>query len=217
MQASGLFITFEGGEGSGKTTQIGLLKERLEFEGFDVISTREPGGTNDAEKIRDLLVQREGGNWTPMSECLLFFAARHMHVEQLIKPALSRGKIVLCDRFTDSTRAYQSAGHGMDQEIIERMNRLVLAGFEPDLTFILDLPVEEGIKRSQIKNKEAGQNTREYTEDRYETMDKTFHERLRQGYLSLAKKDPMRCRIIDGKNSLEEIQTKIYNEVKSRV
>ncbi len=217
MDSKGLFISFEGGEGSGKTTQINLLAKRLEEEGHQVLMTREPGGTPEAEKIRDLLVQREGGNWTPTAEALLFFAARHMHVEQLIKPALNEGYIVLCDRFTDSTRAYQSHGHGMDHEIIERMNRLVLGNFQPDLTIILDLPVEEGIKRSTLKNQAAGEHSREFTEDRYEQMDKAFHERLRQGYLAIARKEGERCKVVNANTTMEEVAEQIYQETMRHV
>ncbi len=144
----GLFITLEGGEGSGKSTQIKALAERLRAQGYDVVTTREPGGTPEAEKIRDLLVKRDGGKWTPMAEVLLLFAARAMHVDTLIKPALAAGKIVISDRFTDSTRAYQCYGHGVAMDILEGIDQLVLNGFKPDLTFILDVPVEQGLARA---------------------------------------------------------------------
>ena len=145
---SGLFITLEGGEGAGKSTQAKRLKAALESQGREVILTREPGGTIEAEKIRDLLVQRDGGQWTPMAECLLFFAARQMHVETLIKPALADGKIVICDRFTDSTIAYQGYGHGFDIPTIRQIEIITLGGFKPHLTFLLDLPVDVGLSRS---------------------------------------------------------------------
>ena len=119
MAGKGFFITFEGGEGSGKTTQINLLEDKLKALSHKVVTTREPGGTPEAEKIRTLLVHRDGGDWTPTAECLLFFAARNMHVETLIKPSLTAGKVVISDRFADSTRAYQSAGNGLAQETIE--------------------------------------------------------------------------------------------------
>ena len=142
MSGNGLFITLEGGEGSGKTTQIEKLAATLKKQGQEGVTTREPGGTPEAEKIRELLVNRDGGNWSPIAEILLFFAARVTHVEKLIKPALTEGKIVICDRFTDSTRAYQSYGHNIDPDLIESFVQLSLGGFEPDLTFILDLDLE---------------------------------------------------------------------------
>ncbi|HRC26075.1 MAG TPA: dTMP kinase, partial [Alphaproteobacteria bacterium] len=132
----GLFITFEGGEGAGKTTQIRLLAERLDALKRAVLTTREPGGTPQAEKIRDLLVRRDAGEWGAMAESLMFFAARAVHVDTLIRPALEAGKIVLCDRFTDSTRVYQCDGRGLSHGVIEVLNTLVLGTFRPDLTFI---------------------------------------------------------------------------------
>ena len=136
---SGLFITFEGGEGSGKTTQINRLADALTQNKHRVQTTREPGGTPEAEKIRDFLVQREGGNWSPMAEALLLFAAREMHYNAIIKPALDDGKVVICDRFTDSTRAYQGYGHGMDLDKLEQLKTITLGDLEPDITFILDV------------------------------------------------------------------------------
>jgi dTMP kinase len=161
----GLFITLEGGEGSGKSTQLKRLAETLRGKGRDVVTTREPGGTPDAEKIRNLLVQRDGGEWTPMAECLLLFASRVMHVEKLIKPALEQGKIVISDRFADSTRAYQAYGHGINPQIIEQMNTLALGDFKPDLTFILDIDVDEGLKRAGNRISATAS-----TEDKYERL-----------------------------------------------
>lgn len=198
-----LFITLEGGEGAGKSTQARRLKEFLEGSGRSVVLTREPGGVPEAEKIRDLLVQRDGGNWTPMAECLLFFAARQMHVETLIKPALADGKIVICDRFTDSTRAYQGYGHGFSLETIEAIKDAALPGFEPNLTFILDIPVEAGLERS-FSQKEKSQG-REATEDRFEKLDRGFHEKLRQGFLEIAKANPGRCVVINANRSADDI------------
>ncbi len=200
---AGIFITLEGGEGAGKTTQARKLKDYLEQQGRSVVLTREPGGVPEAEKIRDLLVQREGGNWTPMAECLLFFAARQMHVETLIKPALADGKAVICDRFTDSTRAYQGYGHGFALETIEQVNAISLGGFAPDISFIFDLPVSLGLERS-FAQKEKSQG-REATEDRFEKLDRDFHEKLRQGFLDIAGKNPQRCRVIDASRTPDEI------------
>jgi len=203
----GFFITLEGGEGAGKTTQARKLKESLEADGREVILTREPGGVPEAEKIRDLLVQREGGNWTPMAECLLFFAARQMHVETLIKPAIIAGKIVICDRFTDSTRAYQGYGHGFSLEAIEGIKNIALPGFEPDFTFIFDLPVEAGLQRS-FAQKEKSQG-REATEDRFEKLDRAFHEKLRLGFLEIARQNPQRCHVIDATRTPDEISAAV--------
>ncbi len=196
MKKQGLFITFEGGEGSGKSTQIktiaSLLSAELSADGHQPVTTREPGGTPEAEKIRHLLVHRDGGNWTPMAEILLFFAARNMHVEQLIKPALAAGNIVICDRFTDSTRAYQSYGHGIEPDIIESLVQLTLGGFEPDMTFILDIDSAAGLARSgkRLQAEQSG-------EDRFEALDIAFHEKLRHGYLEIAARYPERCHVID--------------------
>lgn len=211
-RTSGLFITFEGGEGSGKTTQIKLLADKLKEQGQDVIITREPGGTAEAEKIRSLLVNRDGGDWTPLAEVLLLFAARSMHVEKLIKPALAAGKTVICDRFTDSTRAYQSYGHGLPIETVESINKTTLNGFEPEVTFILDLPVETGLARAGKRLTEDASK-----EDRFEKLKIDFHERLRQGYLDIAKKNPKRCMVINADDSVEAVAAAIHDRLQKVV
>lgn len=209
--AKGLFITLEGGEGAGKTTQCRRIAAYFEAQGREVILTREPGGTPEAEKIRNLLVQRDGGDWTPMAECLMFFAARQMHTETLIKPAIAAGKIVVCDRFTDSTIAYQGYGHGFDLSVIHGVAQLALSGFAPDITFLLDIPVEEGVRRSMLqKNKAAGL---ENTEDRFEKMDLSFHERLRQGFLTIAREEPARVRVIDAARDPESVTQDILERL----
>lgn len=200
MSPTGLFITLEGGEGSGKSTQIRRLAGFLEKQGHAVIVTREPGGTPEAEKIRNLLVQRDGGDWTPLTECLLLFAARVMHVETLIKPALAAGKIVISDRFTDSTRAYQSYGHGVDRDVIEKLNTLTLGDFKPDVTFILDVEVEEGLARA---GKRLARD--ESSEDKYELLGVSFHQRLRDGYLAIAAREPGRCHVVNANGTLDDV------------
>lgn len=200
----GLFITLEGGEGTGKTTQIQNLSEALGQQGYEVVLTREPGGTPEAEKIRSLLVERDGGDWTSMAEVLLFFAARNMHVEKLIKPALAEGKIVICDRFTDSTRAYQAYGHGLDIKLIEDAKTLSIGDFEPDMTFVLDLPVAQGLTRAGKRMSEDGSS-----EDRFEQLDISFHEKLREGFLDIAAKNSARCHVIDAGQSVENIAESI--------
>lgn len=211
----GLFITLEGGEGAGKTTQARKLLEYLEAKGFEVVLTREPGGTPEAEKIRDLLVQRDGGNWTPMAEVALFFAARQMHIENLIKPSLHHGKIVVCDRFTDSTRAYQGYGHGFDLETIESLDDLIVNKFEPDVTFIFDLPVKDGLARSMSQKEKA--SGAESTEDKFEKLDFSFHERMRQGFLKIAEANPKRCHVIDAAQSADDIFAKIKEVIDNAV
>lgn len=211
----GWFITLEGGEGAGKTTQCRVMKSHFENLGYDVILTREPGGTPEAEKIRNLLVQRDGGNWTPMAECLLFFAARQMHVETLIKPALAAGKIIISDRFTDSTVAYQGYGHGFDLDVIRRIEELTLNGFKPDLTFLLDLPVETGLQRS-LKQKSVASGL-ENTEDRFEGLDTSFHQRLRDGFLSLARMNPERIITVDAAQEPETVSQSILSILKERI
>lgn len=206
-----MFITFEGGEGAGKTTQIQLLKDALEAKGHDVITTREPGGTIEAEKIRDLLVQRDGGDWTPLAEAMLFFTARHMHVEKLIKPALTEGKTVICDRFTDSTIAYQGYGHGFDLQTLADIQNVSIDDFAPDKTFILDIDVKDGLLRA---GKRMEGDDSDSTEDRFERMDLSFHENLRQGFLTLAKQNTDRYAVIDASQNIDDVHSAIISAIK---
>ncbi|MGH1398687.1 MAG: dTMP kinase [Alphaproteobacteria bacterium] len=213
---AGLFITFEGGEGAGKTSQINRLAQSLTEAGHKVVTTREPGGTPESERIRDLLVQRDGGNWTPMAETLLFFAARVMLVEKTILPAIKDGSIVICDRFTDSTRAYQGYGHDFDLDVIESLKETTLGGLEPDLTFILDIDPTVGLERSE-RRLAAEALAIKQKEDRFEAMDMTFHERLRQGFLSIAKNNPQRCHVIDAAQDLETVAQDILKTTLTRL
>ncbi len=184
--AAGRFITLEGGEGVGKTTQTRLLAEWLGERGIDVATTREPGGSPGAEEIRGLLTD-PASEWTPASEALLLFAARANHHVMRIAPALKRGAWVVSDRFADSTRAYQGYGQGLDLAAIDMRGKFALGDFEPDLTFVLDLPVEAAFERLRAR---AGKP------DRYERMDPAFHQRLREGFLEIAANSPDRCRVI---------------------
>ena len=206
-----MFITFEGGEGAGKTTQIALLQKYMEGRGRSVVTTREPGGTPEAEKIRDLIVQRDGGDWTPTAEALLFFTARHMHWHTKIKPALKDGKTVICDRFTDSTIAYQGYGHEFDLETLYKIKALAIGEVEPDMTIILDIPVKEGLARAGKRL--TKDNSRE---DRFERIGTPFHERLRQGYLTIARQHPARCHVIDACQNVEDIHRQIVSVLESR-
>ena len=213
---TGLFISFEGGEGSGKTTQINKLAENLTAKGQRVVTTREPGGTPEGDKIRDLIVQREGGRWNPIAETLLLFAARSMHVQKIIQPALEDGNIVITDRFTDSTLAYQGYGHGVSLEKIEHINSLVLDDFKPDLTFILDVKPEEGLMRSERRLASETLGVKQ-TEDKFERLDLKFHKSLREGFLDIARKDKQRCHILNASLSIEELSKEIERIVMEKV
>ena len=204
---SGKFITFEGGEGAGKSTQIRRLADALEKAGLTVTVTREPGGSSGAEKIRDILLD-PNAEWDPPTEALLHFAARADHYTTKIAPALRAGDWVLCDRFADSTRAYQGYGLGLDMKAIETLYEIALDDFRPDLTIMLDIPVETGVKRMLERGADP---------DRYEKMDAAFHERLRQGFLDIAQKDPLRCAVIDADSDLESVTARIFDCVETRL
>ena len=206
------FITLEGGEGAGKTTQIKLLANALKAGGLDPIITREPGGSPAAEVIRSLLVEGAVDRWQPMTEALLNYAARLEHVQATIEPALAAGRWVLCDRFADSTVAYQGYGHDLGRAVIDELHRLVLGYFQPDLTVILDIPVAEGLARAT--NRELAEGSRE---DRYEHMDEGFHQRLRDGFLDIARRNPERCVVIDAAQEPDKVQAEIRTVVGQRL
>lgn len=201
------FITFEGGEGSGKSTQIQLLEDYLTACGQSVVLTREPGGSPGAELLRDLLVEGEPGRWDGVTEALMHFAARRDHVERTIRPALARGDWVLCDRFVDSTIAYQGYGHGLSLDIIETLRTIAIGDFAPDLTLILDTSVDIGLARAAVRG-EGG--------DRYERMERAFHQRLRDGFLAIAAAEPDRCALIDAAGDIETVNVVITTLVSSR-
>lgn len=204
--AKGIFITFEGIEGSGKTTQSEKLKERLLKEGFPVIHTFEPGGTVLGENIRKILLDPYM-IIDPLSELLLYFAVRVQHIREKIKPALEKGYIVICDRFHDSTVAYQGYGRGVSLKIIDELYRLFVQDIKPNLTILLDLSAERGLKRNKEANKK----------DRFEMEDITFHNKVRQGYCEIAMKEPERFLIIDATKSFDEINEKIYQHIKEKL
>lgn len=204
----GKFITLEGGEGAGKSTQIARLAASLERAGISVVTTREPGGSPAGERIRKLLVEGEPGSLTPLAEALLHFAQRAEHLDRTIRPALAEGRWVISDRFADSTMAYQGYGHRLGRATIERLYRLVCGTFRPDLTLILDVPVELGLARAAA---------RRGTENRYEMMDATFHERLRRGFLDIARRDRRRCAVIDTTQSIDAVTAQILQTVSKRL
>lgn len=201
-----MFITFEGIEGCGKSTQAKLLCEALIDRGFSVVFTREPGGTPAAEELRSFLLKPRNERFPPFAELSIYEAARAFHVENLIKPSLSQEAVVICDRFTDSTLAYQGYGRGIDLSLVERLNREATGGLKPDLTVLIDLPVEEAFKRISDRGK-----------DRMEQEDLEFHERVRQGFLSVAEKEPERFLIVDGRKTVEEIHEEVLKEVLGRL
>lgn len=208
---SGRFITLEGGEGAGKSTQIVGLAKRLEYSGIGVITTREPGGAPGADTIRSILVSGDTNRWDPMSEALLNFAARREHLIRTIWPALERGHWVLSDRFADSTMAYQGYGHGVDRHLIDALYRAAVGDFCPDMTLILDLPVAEGLRRANERNGASAA-----AEDRYERMDVAFHERLRAGFLEIAAAEPDRCQVIDASGEADAVAARIWTAVANK-
>ncbi len=211
----GVFITFEGGDGTGKSTQVRRLVDRLTRAGIVTVPTREPGGTRQAERIRHLLLQRDSGSFDPLSEALLLFAARREHLVSLIEPALARGEWVVSDRFADSTRAFQGYGMGLDGAVIEQLYRLVAGSRVPDLTFIFDIDPEVGLARSG-KQKAARADTEEGTEDRYELMGVSFQQRLREGFLAIAKAEPQRCVLIDASLPIDAVEQLVAAEIDKR-
>ena len=204
----GIFITFEGGEGAGKSTQIRRLAERLRGGAEEVVLTREPGGSPGAESIRELLLNGETDRWSPLTEALLMNAARRDHIERVIAPALARGAVVLCDRFADSTRAYQGAGGDVDPHVIAQLEAAVVGDVRPDLTLIFDLPVAEGLRRALSRN--GG-------EERFEAKGAAFHERLRAAYLDIARAEPERCAVIDATATLDAVEAAILAAVQPRL
>lgn len=202
----GRFISFEGGEGAGKSTQIARLSDWLLDQGIDCITTREPGGTPDAEQLRNLVVNGAAGRWSAMEEMLIMYAARVQHVRTLILPALAEGKWVLSDRFADSTLVYQGLAGGLRIEKIRELHDLVLEGFQPDLTILLDVPAEIGMSRVDDRGE---------TLTRFETRQLAFAERVRSGFLELAEEAANRIRVIDGRNSPEQAAKQIQNVVRN--
>lgn len=209
---SGGFITFEGGDGSGKSTQAQLLAQHLQSRGHDVLLTREPGGCEGAEGIRDLLVKGSVEKWAPASEVLLHTAARYEHVLCVINPALEAGRWVICDRFVDSTRAYQHFGLGVDRDLIEDLHQRVVGGLDADITLLLDAPLNHTLPRANTAL--ATENRVE--EGRYESLNRDFHLRVRKGFSELYLEDPNRIRIIDATADIQAVHSHILNEIEAK-
>jgi dTMP kinase len=212
LATAGRFITLEGGEGAGKTTQAQSLHKRLAAHGVRALMTREPGGSPRAEAIRDVLLSGKAKALGPMGEALLFYAARDSHLELTIRPALARGQWVICDRFHDSTRAYQGAAGGVPIAALDALERIVVGATRPDLTLILDLPPEEGLNRAAARAKEAGQGA-----DRFESMSLRFHENLRREFHEIAEAEPERCVIVDASRQADEVAKAIWSVVQQRL
>jgi dTMP kinase len=204
-----LFITFEGVEGSGKTTQIQRLKKYFTQKGIPCKVTREPGGCPIGEKVRKILLNPDHREMVPTSELLLYEAARAQHVKEVIKPFLKRGGVVLCDRFSDATIAYQGYGRRIDLKWIERLNHLSSQGIKPDVTFLLDCPSDVGLKRALQRNRTLKQER----EERFEREEIQFHRRVRKGYLAIAKKEPYRVKLIDTRQGEDNVFNKIRKTV----
>ncbi|MBW1859651.1 MAG: dTMP kinase [Deltaproteobacteria bacterium] len=208
-----MFISFEGIEGSGKTTQVELLIGVLQAKGHECVATREPGATEIGLGIREILLDSAHSNMLPLTELLLYEADRAQHIHDVIKPALAAGKVVVSDRFSDATTVYQGYARGCDLGLIERIHQIVLSGLRPDLTLILDLPVETGLERAwQRIHSRSG----DLPEDRFEKEALGFHERVRQGYLTLARNEPDRFRVIDASGNPQSAHKDIVKAVLHR-
>lgn len=208
MSQRGVFISFEGGEGSGKSTQLKLLVEALSQHGLTMIQTREPGGTPEAEQLRNMILIGSADRWDATEELMLFSTARRNHTRNLIRPALERGEWVLSDRYLDSTTVYQGHGRGYDMARINTLHELATDGLRPDLTLIFDIDPAIGVTRSIAR--------RGNTEVRFENLDTAFHGRVREGYLEIAKAEPQRCAVIDANGSIEEVRQRVWLAVEKR-
>ena len=204
----GRFITIEGGEGAGKSTQVRRLAAWLGDAGKDVLATREPGGSPGAEVIRELLVTGEVGRWPPVTEALLHYAARRDHLDRVIEPALAAGRWVISDRYADSTMAYQGYAQHLGRPWVEALHRLAAGAVTPDLTLILDLPVAAGLQRAVARSG---------SEDRYERMDTTFHHTLRAAFQDIAAREPERCIVVDGQGAPDAVHQRITSVVGERL
>lgn len=208
MKNRGCFITLEGGDGSGKSTQAAFLESYLKEQGLECLTTREPGGSPGAELIRDLILQGDVARWDALTEYLLFSAARRDHIIRTVKPALERGVWVICDRFIDSSRVYQGMVQNLPDSIIESIYESIAEGLQPDLTLVFDISPEEGLKRA---------DSRQSLENRFERKGHAFHEKVRQSFLSLANKNSDQYEILDACLSIEELKIAVQKVVRQRL
>jgi dTMP kinase len=207
----GAFVTFEGIEGSGKSTQIALLEGGLKSRGVSVLLTREPGGTPIGDQVRKILLDPGNSSLDPTAELLLYAASRAQHLHEVILPALAEGKVVLCDRFSDATLAYQGFGRGLDLQTIRALDRIVTAGMRPTLTVLFDIDASAGLARAHGRNASRGLEA----EARFENEELAFHERVRQGYLDLAKQEPDRVRVVDAARPPELVRENVRQLVEN--
>ena len=204
----GRFITLEGGEGVGKSTLAQSLKNNLSQKGIEVILSREPGGSVGGEEIRSIVLNpKNDDGWSPLTQTLLFFAARSDHLDRIIKPAIERGDWVICDRFTDSTRAYQQVAGGVPAEVIEQLDKITVGQMQPDLTFILDMPIEDALQRREARNGPV---------DAFENKPLSFHQNVRQAFVGLVKKFHERCYLIDAGQSQEVVLKQAMKTINER-
>ncbi|HVW83439.1 MAG TPA: dTMP kinase [Bryobacteraceae bacterium] len=208
----GRFITFEGVDGCGKTTQLRTLASALREQGQTVIETVEPGGTEIGRQIRRILLDPQNTAIHARTELLLYFASRAQNVEEVIRPALSGGHVVLCDRFTDSTLVYQGCGRGLDPKIVRELDSIACQGIRPDLTFLIDIDLATSLRRAKRRNRREGSS-----ESRIDEEDPAFHDRVRQGYLRLAASEPDRFIVIDGRGSVDDVAGRIQEALFARV
>lgn len=206
--ASGRFITFEGIDGCGKTTQVRLLAQWLREKGTEVVETVEPGGTAIGRQIRKILLDPASADIRPRAELLLYFASRAQNVDEVIRPALEAGRTVLCDRFTDSTLVYQGCGRGLDMDVVRDLDRIACQGLKPDVTFLIDIDLETSLARAKRRNERVGSS-----ESRIDDESAAFHERVRRGYLALAKAEPDRIMAIDGRAPIADVARRIREEL----
>ena len=207
-----MFITFEGIDGCGKTTQFRMLGTWLRDHGKDVIETVEPGGTAIGQQIRKILLDPASADIQPRTELLLYFASRAQNVDQVIRPALESGRIVLCDRFTDSTLVYQGSGRGIDTKVVLDLDRIACRGLKPDLTLLIDIDIETSLTRAKRRNDRVGQ-----AESRIDEESAAFHERVRDGYLALARSEPERFIVIDGRGGIGDVGALVKEAVREAI
>ena len=214
----GKFITFEGLDGTGKSTQIEKLAKALQARALSVVVTREPGGTETGEKIRHLLLNSGTTGLSPMAEMALMFASRAQHIREIIEPAVAEGKIVLCDRFTDSTEAYQGAGRKLGSKAVLELHRILCGDLQPDLTILMDSDVARSVERARRRNQRSSQHGRtQKDENRFEQENRSFFMRVRNGYLAIARREPERMEVIDARGTPSQTHSKILELVARRL